>query len=845
MSDTMKTLSFKHLLDWTLREYRENASIFGIHRSLFYIPRRESPYATPDLFGSLLGTPVGPAAGPHTQLAQNILSAWLSGGRFIELKTVQVMDELEIPRPCIDMQDEGYNVEWSQELKLAQSTREYIHAWVMVHVLRRLLGFEQTPFDTIFNMSVGYNLEGIQSAPMTRFMDTLGDASQEIAEIQALLEAEYPQFTGLEIPGRITNSVTLSTMHGCPPDEIERIARYLLEVRGLHTTVKLNPTLLGKDRVLKILHEDLGYHEIQIPDKVFDNDLKYERAVQLIRSLQKVAAERGLTFGVKLSNTLPMANHRSVLPGEEMYMSGRALYPITMNLFEKLNQEFQGDLNVSFSAGADALNVMEILAAGALPVTVASDLLKPGGYSRMLQYLENLESGMKRAGAGSLEELRRDRQGHLKQSAARALVEPRYKKGYRSSTSPKVTSGLEYFDCAVAPCSQQCAVCQDIPTYNRLIAQGQYDRALEVILARNPLPSVTGYVCTHLCQTHCIRSDYDAPVAIRSLKRFAAEHGQVSLTPRLARQKKAAVIGSGPSGLAAAFFLELNGVHATVFEAKDTPGGMLRMIPSFRLPDEIIRRDIERISELGVDIELSRPVTQAPESLLQEGFDAVYLASGFQKNAPLFIEGIEGKGVFFSAGAAGTGAARGSAGAGQEGAGDWGRRYCHGCGPGGAAHQPESGHHRLPAYAERNARQPGRDRGRPRRGQSDRGAGKPAAGDSQQGRAGYRPGMPAQPAGRAWGGWAPPACAGSGQRVSDPGGLGDRSRRPIPGAGLPGREPGSLPDEWLAGCRSCERTNARKPRLCRGRRRGWAREHHSGLRGWTAGGGSHLRRAGR
>ncbi len=83
--------------------------------------RDDAPYATPDLFGHYLATPIGPAAGPHTQLAQNILCAWLSGGRFIELKTVQIMDELEIPRPCIDMEDEGYNVEWSQELKLDQS----------------------------------------------------------------------------------------------------------------------------------------------------------------------------------------------------------------------------------------------------------------------------------------------------------------------------------------------------------------------------------------------------------------------------------------------------------------------------------------------------------------------------------------------------------------------------------------------------------------------------------------------------------------------------------------------------------------------------------------------------
>ena len=174
MSAEMRVQPFDVLLKWILTELEGNGSVFGIHRSLFYTPQPDSPYATEDMFGHYLATPIGPAAGPHTQLTQNIICAWLSGGRFIELKTVQIMDELEIPRPCIDMEDEGYNVEWSQELKLEQSAGEYIKDWVLIHVLRRLLGLEgQVPFGAIFNMSVGYNLEGIQSPPMTQFMDRL------------------------------------------------------------------------------------------------------------------------------------------------------------------------------------------------------------------------------------------------------------------------------------------------------------------------------------------------------------------------------------------------------------------------------------------------------------------------------------------------------------------------------------------------------------------------------------------------------------------------------------------------------------------------------------------------
>ena len=648
MSDEMKPQPFDVLLNWILKELEDNQSIFGISRSLFYTPRQDSPYVLPDLYGHRLATPIGPAAGPHTQLAQNIVCAWLSGGRFIELKTVQIMDELEIPRPCIDIEDEGYNVEWSQELELDQSASEYVKAWALIHVLRRLLGFEDLPFGTVFNMSVGYNLEGIQSPPMTRFMDRLQDASEEIAAIQKTLRAQFPQFTNLPIPTRLTNNVTLSTMHGCPPDEIERIAQYLLEEQGLHTIVKLNPTLLGRETVMRILHDDLGFTEIHIPDAVFEHDLQYDRAVQLITTLKQTAAEQGLTFGVKLSNTLAMSNHKGNLPGDEMYMSGRALYPITMNLFHKLAQEFDGDLNVSYAGGADALNVTAILAAGARPVTAASDLLKPGGYSRLLQYLENLAADMRDRGAASLDELAQNRLSNLEQAAAESLRDPRYKKSYHPYGLPKVESGLELFDCIVAPCVEQCAVRQDVPEYAWLIAQGEYDRALEVILARNPLPGVTGYVCTHLCQTRCTRSasNYDEPVAIRALKRFVTEKGQ---SPKLKAQSpkpKAVIIGSGPSGLAAAYFLALNGVRVTVFEARDRAGGMLALAPAFRLPSDIVQADVDRILGLGVDIRLNHPVTAPPEELLKEDYDAVYVACGFPQDARLTIEGIEGQGVY-------------------------------------------------------------------------------------------------------------------------------------------------------------------------------------------------------
>ena len=394
------------LLKWILSDLEERNEIFGIPRELFFIPGQSDPFRM-GRYGQILETPLGVAAGPHTQLAQNIIAAWLCGARYIELKTIQVLDELDVTKPCIDMTDEGYNCEWSQELKLDQSFNEYLNAFILIYILRDKLGWgvsEEPGF--IFNMSAGYNLEGIKSPTVQHFFDHMSDCSAELAEKIERIAAFYPRVKELSIPGTMSNNITVSTMHGCPPEEVEKIGRYFVEERGFHTTIKLNPTLLGAERLRNILNHRLGF-STEVPDEAFGHDLKYDDGVALIGAMLDAARENDVAFSLKLTNTLETSNIEQNLPKNEgmIYMSGRALHPISINLAARLQEEFKGELDISFSAGVDCFNIVDTLSCGLRPVTVCSDVLKPGGYGRLSQYLEHIAGAMENAGADSLQNL--------------------------------------------------------------------------------------------------------------------------------------------------------------------------------------------------------------------------------------------------------------------------------------------------------------------------------------------------------------------------------------------------------------------------------------------------------
>lgn len=200
----------------------------------------------------------------------------------------------------------------------------------------------------------------------------------------------------------------------------------------------------------------------------------------------------------------------------------------------------------------------------------------------------------------------------------------------------------------IAPCQEACPAGVDVPRYVRHIQQGRFREALAVVRERIPFPLVCGYACFHPCEAKCGRNQFDAPVAIRMLKRVAAERGlkdAVAPKPLAASGRKVAIIGSGPCGLTAAYYLALQGHDVTVLEALDQSGGMLRFgIPAYRLPDAIVDADIRVIEQCGVKIRTGRRVESA-EALLDQGFDAVLVASGAWRSATMGIPGEDAPGV--------------------------------------------------------------------------------------------------------------------------------------------------------------------------------------------------------
>lgn len=650
MSEFMRPIPFDELIEWSLAEYKNEGKVFGIHKDKFY--KNESGKMLKTIFGDEISSAVGPAAGPQSQLAQNLIASYLTGARFMEIKTVQIMDGEQIQeavaRPCIFAQDECYNCEWSTELTVGQAFDEYIKAYFAIQVLAKEFGISDKK-DFAYNMSVGYDLEGIKSDKVNNYIEGLRSAENTdiFKECLEYLNNNLDKFENVNqedvdnIKPNICESITLSTLHGCPADEIEAIATYLLDEKKMNTFIKCNPTMLGYEYARKTL-DSMGFDYISFTDHHFNNDLQYEDAIVMFEKLLELGKRNELAFGLKITNTFPVDVKRNELPSEEMYMSGRSLLPLSLSMAAMLSEKFEGKLPMSYSGGADGLNIREIFEAIGQPITVATTILKPGGYPRFNQLAKETEDLLDREYKGvDVEKIIALRD--------KIIAGWEHNKLYREKVgSRKTLSELPLTDCYKAPCKDGgCPIEQQIPEYLKLVAEENYDEAIKVIANDNTAPTILGMICAHHCQEHCTRVDYEKTLQIRDMKLIAAKNAQEKFVSNikpvdLVSDKKVLVIGAGPGGIAAASYLRRNGMDVTVYEKLEKPYGIVsHVIPEFRIPDEEIKKDYDIAVNQGVKFEFGREVTEKYEDLKKD-FDYVVVATGAwaHGNSPV-VEGQE------------------------------------------------------------------------------------------------------------------------------------------------------------------------------------------------------------
>lgn len=643
MSDRVQPIQFAKLMNILLNEYNREQTVFGVEK-LF---RKNTGDAKLQIFRENLELPFGIASGSHTQYAQNIVAAYAAGSRYMELKTVQTVDgtAIRIAKPCINALDECYNVTSSTELTVEDAMNEYIKAWFAIKLIAKefQLGDED---GVIFNMSLGYNLESIKSDKLNKFIDGLKNArgtaiwtecrDYALDNLKNFKKVNAQYIAGLS--DAVCKTATISLHNNCKASELEEMAKYLLTEKKLNVYIKIAPTVIGYEVAKKIL-KNLGYEYINFDDKYFLEDLQLNDAIPMFKKLLELAQSSKLGFGVKISNTLKVNTMSKDVVGEEMYLSGRSLYPLAISAAKLFTNAFDGKLHISYCGGVDAYNAHTLAKAGLWPVTLTSNILKPGGYARINQIATLLSDTSEYTdddiSPSTIEGL-----------ANSALTDPHYGKSKKAIIDRRLSEKLPLTDCFKAACKTACPIRQDIPAYIRLSSEGKNVEALKLIMEKNPLPSVISVICNHSCTNKCTRNYYDRAVSTRQIERDIVEKAYdevistITPPPITVSGKKVAIVGGGPAGMSAAYFLAKAGVRVTIYEKSDRLGGMIsQLMPEFRVPRKEIENDIDFLRRMGIGIELDTEVEEI-DTLKYMGYTHIVLAMGaWVENKPQLISG--------------------------------------------------------------------------------------------------------------------------------------------------------------------------------------------------------------
>jgi len=632
MSKQITPIPFRELMRWITAEYQRDGSVFGVTK-----PFKATPRKLP-IFGEFIETPVGPAAGPHTQFAQNIIAAYFAGARFFELETTRPSVSAD-GNPAIDAADECYHYSCPSPLAPQQAFDEYVKAWCACKMMAKAYGLGDSE-GFVFHMSVGGSLADIQSETTDTFLTRMMDASgtpvfQECLEILKEFFPEEADYIDAISP-RISRSVTLAADLNASAGDIEEMASYLMLEKKLHLFVKCAPTLLGCEYARYMLAQ-LEYRYIQLDDRDFLGGMQYDEAVALFGRLQDLANENSMEFGVKMGGSLPIAGKFGEEASGKLYLSGKALYALTASLTYQLARDLKEKcVRISYAGGADAFHAAPLFECEIWPITMASTILKPGGYQRFTQIAYQLVPSMYGA-------FGRINVHSLRQVAQNMISDMHLVKLSQDAPNYKLNKTVPLLDCFTAPCKQVCPIGQDIPEYLELASKGKLVEALRVITETNPLPFITGCLCTHPCMDKCVRNHYDKPTNARFGKLMIARmaydaYMETVEAPAPAHTTaKVAVIGGGTTGMSAAYFVGRAGIPVTLFERNQKLGGVVRYItPDSRISDEDVDKDAALMLKMGVDVRLNTDAPSVAE-LKAMGYTHIFIATGAWKHNELDI----------------------------------------------------------------------------------------------------------------------------------------------------------------------------------------------------------------
>jgi len=389
-----RTLARRAYLEW-----HRDRQIYDMPETDFYWPDLRIDTGV-DFHEHRVSSPLGISSGPHTQMAQGMILGWLGGARIFALKTVRSAAVDMTRQPGIYF-DRGslFLQEQPQELPLDLYLQECVKASMIMDLFRhaRFLGDKIPPsrYDTVFDLTIECMPSSLQDAQLVKFVRTLRDAHELVEQFRRELPRELSGYKDMLFRTRIADSATLNIPPFCPIDETIKMARFLMQELELNISLKLDPMLLGKSELESILADCAGRPDLKIHPSLGVDDSHWHGFMRLMEKIEPVKEHTQLSLGFKSCRGLLVENHRPEFPGEPaVFVTGKALRPVALRLAAKVRETFGAQYPMGISAGVDADNFTETVTCGFVPVSVCTDILRPGGYSRLHVYLKNLETGM-------------------------------------------------------------------------------------------------------------------------------------------------------------------------------------------------------------------------------------------------------------------------------------------------------------------------------------------------------------------------------------------------------------------------------------------------------------------